>query len=153
MTRVVAALGIGFALAACGVLGGTNAVVLHAIPGMAPPLPVELTRRSMDVTGLELPSEAVLAAFGGQEGAKPLPDRANAVLVGWVGGACDQSADIAVGRDPAGAVVIGVRTWSTDEACDGLGVPRAVVVTFAAPLQEPIGMQHQPCRLGRQDCP
>jgi hypothetical protein len=150
--RVGLVLGLASVLAACGLLGGANTVVLPAIPGLAPELPVELTRRSADVIGLEVPSAAVQAAFGIDEGATPLPERPSAVLVRWVGGACDQRADIGVGRDPTGAVIIAVRSWSTDQPCDGVGVPRAVIVTFAAPVQEPIGMQHQPCRLGGQDC-
>ena len=58
-------------------------------------------------------------------------DRPNSVMAHWIGGACEASPRIDV--TPDGGVTIRVTTGRKAEPCDGVAVPRYVMIEFSAP--------------------
>jgi hypothetical protein len=120
---VAAVVALAVVFAACSLAARKFDLVLSA-GGAAEELPVVVT----DETGLVLNvGEASLDAPAPlPRGLMTLNGEPDTVIVHWVGGACDEGVAMTVsGSDD---LTIAVAITSSPEACDAVGVPRAVFI-------------------------
>ena len=135
--RGVAAALCALLVAGCTLFGqGTFALSFPVEPGAAAAggVAVILTDRTGTVASVDLPDLGPNApAF--REGAAQLPGSPDAIVVGWLGGACDLQVDMAVeGRQGATFVTISTQRAAPPAGCEAVGVPRSVVIRFVGPI-------------------
>jgi hypothetical protein len=124
----VATLGlVAIALVGCSMFPRTFGFSFPA-EGNIGALPVVLT----DETGLVVDADA--APIGGPQPANSegmrLPDGIpNAIIAHWIGGACDES--VAIRATGSTGVTFSVKTTRKPGGCDGIGVPRQVLIHLA----------------------
>jgi hypothetical protein len=122
----------GFALAGCSIsVAETYAVTL---PGKGPgsfPIEVRLADYTRLTTSLELLQGEVPGDPEPPDGTSvdPIPGRANAVALTWIGGACDESVDLEI-RDAAPVVVTLTPTTRGGGGCGLVAMTRTVVIGF-----------------------
>jgi hypothetical protein len=121
---LIALLAVG-----CGLLPARTFV--HTFPAEEGrmPLPVILTDRTAAVVALaEAPEGFRLLT---DEGFATVPGNPSALVLHWVGGACDDS--VAITAEGPGLTFV-VETTVRPVACEGVGILRAVVIEFAGPV-------------------
>jgi len=102
-------------------------------------LPVALHDRTGLVTGFETrqPGPDDVSRFASSGEALAAPDAPEALLVGWLGGACEDSVEISVtgSESHLDVSVKANRSFSLfGYGCPSLGVPRRVLVGFLRPI-------------------
>jgi hypothetical protein len=87
-----------------------------------------------DATGTVVSADQAPAGFLPvvDEGFSTVIENPNAIVVHWIGGACDASVAMSV-RD-TGTITVHVATTRKPGACDLLGVSRAVLMQFSHPI-------------------
>jgi hypothetical protein len=91
-----------------------------------PALPIRVEDRSGLVQAVAFVNDPAL------QGIRAVPDRPNSIAVGWMGGACDQRVAVTV-EGTAPTVEVAIRT-ETAGACRAIGIPRAIELQFAQPI-------------------
>jgi hypothetical protein len=129
------------ALVAATTLGGCTTFsrqFAYSFPanGNLPELPVVLTDATASVTSVG----AAPAGFQPivNDGFSTVANNPNAIVVHWLGGACDAS--IAITADGSNNVDFTVTTATKPGGCDAIGIPRAVLIQLSRPAD--------PSRLG-----
>lgn len=131
----LALLLLPLAIAACE---GTRLPVERSwqlvLPAAAPAaaLPVRVVDETGNVKLAELPGGR-MPTTEGFGGADIVDGDDRRLLVGWVGGACDRSAEVRVTAE-GGAWTVTVTTDVAPGGCDALGIGRAVILDVAVAL-------------------
>jgi hypothetical protein len=136
MRRVVVALLIGVAVAACaGPSASRQFRTALQYADHSTPFPVVLNDETGLVTGIEPgPSDALAQDAG--PAAKADPTDANAFILSWLGGGCDN--DVALWFTPGqGVYALSVEMHGGGGfpgGCAGVGVPLAVRIVTSSPV-------------------
>ena len=88
-----------------------------------PELPIRVEDRSGLVEAVAFVNDPIL------QGIRAVPDRPNAIAVGWTGGACDHRVAVTV-EGVAAAVRVAIRT-EIGGACRAIGIPRSIELQFS----------------------
>ena len=88
-----------------------------------PALPIRVEDRSGLVQAAAFVNDPILQGIGA------VPDRPNAIAVGWTGGACDHRVAVTI-EGVAAAVRVAIRTEIADGACRAIGIPRSIELQF-----------------------
>ena len=116
-------------LAGCSLLPGRQFAFSVPAEGARPAVPGILA----DTTGMVIKVDVVNdVAPPLDKGMMTSPADPNAVVVHWVGGACDERIQIDV--LPEGGTTIQVATTTQPGPCELIGLSRAVRIEFAAPV-------------------
>ncbi len=115
-------------LAGCSLFGTRTFGFAFPAEGNRDALPVLLT----DATGTVVDVDAA-ADFQAviDEGIATINANSNAVVIHWIGGACDAS--VAINATGNGVVDFAVVTTVKPGDCDAIGIPRAVLIQLAQP--------------------
>jgi hypothetical protein len=131
--RAIASLGLVLAIvaAACLPPAGTLFKTTVVQPDGSYPLPVALG----DQTGLVTAIEPIVADGSGsfELAVKADPDNANALILTWIGGACDDDVAIALARSESGFSLF-LDTKAGFGACMALGLFRAIRIRVSEPI-------------------
>lgn len=110
--------------------------VVIAQPVDAEALPV----RVIDTTGLlaQVPtSPAILELdFDGRGAAANPPGQPNVLAYHWIGGACDERAELLIRIGGERRLRLELTTFTTGEGCDAIGIGRSLTLTFAQPVED-----------------
>lgn len=130
-------IGAAVALGACG--AGTKLPAERTwtlvVPGPAAGAALPVT--VVDETGtvkLAEPAGDRFPAIEGFGGAGSVDGDATRILVGWIGGACDQRVEVRFVRDGAGFRAT-ITTQVAPGGCDAMGIDRAVILDLANGLE------------------
>ena len=124
------------AVLAIAVLGGCSTFGVRTF-GYAFPaedgraaVPVLLTDHAGAVTEIDQAPPGVQPIA--DAGFMAVPDMPNALVIHWIGGACDEKVDIDVKE--SGGLTFTLSTAVRPVACDAVAIPRAVLVKLTRPL-------------------
>jgi hypothetical protein len=122
---------LAIAVAGCSLLGAVTTFGFEfPADGPIAALPVTVSDASGTVVGTGQAPDGHRPLVGG--GFSTVPEDPNAIVVHWIGGACDASVAMSV-RD-TGTITVHVVTTRRPGACDLLGISRALLIQFSHPI-------------------
>jgi hypothetical protein len=98
--------------------------------GNSAPVPGQVSDTTATVVGAEIGQNGVLGGVLADTFVAPVPGRPEAVMVGWVGGACDARTDVDLSLGAGGTPTFTVKVLARPGACELVGVLRRVTLTF-----------------------
>ena len=124
------AIAAALLLATCSFLPGRQFAFGFPADGAVPELRGVLTDKTGNVVKVTT-IQKVDPAPPIDRGMMTFADRPTSVMAHWIGGACDES--IAIEVTPDGGATITVSTIVKPVACEGIGIPRYVMIELSAP--------------------
>jgi hypothetical protein len=97
-------------------------------------VPGQVSDLTATIVGVEVGRKDPLVGAVDQPFVAPQPGRPDAIVVGWVGGNCDARVDLELSPGEGGAPTITLKLLARPGACDSVGVPRRVILTFDHPV-------------------
>ena len=119
------------ALVGCGLIGRQLQLTVPGRGERSEPLPVTLIDRTGSVAGLDVVPENFEGAF--DRGVSPVPGRPAAIVMQWIGGACDEGATVTL-EDRQGSMWLTVETTGSGHECILIGIGRFMVIRFYLPV-------------------
>jgi hypothetical protein len=131
-TRLIGVVLLTAAVAACSGPAARQFNAVLQFPGEGPGLPVALS----DETGLVIRMESAPMDPGAapEVAARADPANANAFIVSWLGGGCDNDASLTFKRMEVGYVVNVAVHGKIGLGCTAVGVPRDVRIVTSSPI-------------------
>jgi hypothetical protein len=103
-------------------------------PPAVDPLPIRVVDTSAYVQQVTVRQGEVLPPFEGRGGLSNPAGRPNDLVVQWVGGACDERAQLDVSIGGEGRLHLEMRTEVAPGDCDAIGITRALWLSLSVPI-------------------